>query len=75
MPINNTKWSNLSLDRIFGYRIRPNLSLSRQPIPVKFNLIMAIIMFMISILSGIISIMTYKSKKIQEFGCEAYLLS
>jgi hypothetical protein len=69
-----TKSFDLSLDIILGYHIHPNVAFSHQPVPLKICLVLTIIMLIIGLISGCLSIITFKSKKLREFGCGNYLL-
>ena len=70
-----TKSSILSLDTILGYSIRPHAPLSRQFIPIKVSLIITISMLCIGCINGLVSIMTFRIKSLQESGCGCYLLA
>ncbi|CAF1540491.1 unnamed protein product [Rotaria magnacalcarata] len=65
----------LSLDAILGYQIRSNLSISRQSIYVKISSIVASIMLLFGLISGILSILTFQSKPSLKVGCGIYLLA
>jgi len=64
-----------TLDEILGYEIKPNTILSEQPFSVKLSAIVTMIMFIIGIVNGIVSILTFSRKKSKEVGCGIYLLA
>ncbi|CAF1440670.1 unnamed protein product [Rotaria magnacalcarata] len=71
----STQQFGLSLDAILGYQIRSNLSISRQSIYVKISIIVASIMLLFGLISGILSILTFQSKPCLKVGCGIYLLA
>ncbi|CAF4978062.1 unnamed protein product, partial [Rotaria sp. Silwood1] len=69
------KGLGLTLDEILGYEIKHNIILSKQPFSVKLSAIITMFMFIIGIINGILSILTFKRKSCQEVGCGIYLLA
>jgi len=69
------KGFGLTLDEILGYEIKHNSFLWEQTLPVKISAILTMFMFVIGILNGIFSILTFNNKTAQEVGCGLYLLS
>jgi len=65
----------LSLDAILGYQILPHMRLRRQLSTVKISMALTAIMFALGILNGILSLITFRVKQVQEVGCGIYLLS
>ena len=65
----------ISLDGILGYYIRPNISLNEQSSIIKVSLTITIILFFCTLISGLLSILTFRSKKSKEVGCGYYLLT
>ncbi|CAF4927760.1 unnamed protein product [Rotaria sp. Silwood1] len=70
-----TKGFGLSLDAILGYSIRPNFSFSKQPIIVKLSTTGTILIFVIAIVNGILSIITFQTKRSFDRGCGVYLFA
>ena len=68
-----TKGFGLSFDAIFGYQIKPSVSLSRQSLTVKVNVALTTLMLLLGFISGILSILTFQSKQSIEVGCGLYL--
>jgi hypothetical protein len=69
-----TKGFGLTLDEILGYEIKHNIVLSEQSFSVKLSAIITMMMFIIGLINGIFSILTFKNKNCQEVGCGMYLL-
>jgi len=65
----------LSLDAILGYRIRPHTSFTAQPNVVKISFAITVSIFILGLLSGILSIITFSAKKTRLVGCGIYLFS
>jgi hypothetical protein len=70
----STKGFDLSLDIILGYNIERNLAFSKQPTIVKVSTGLASLMFVIGLISGIFSILTFQAKNSKKTGCGIYLL-
>ncbi|UJR12844.1 hypothetical protein I4U23_017018 [Adineta vaga] len=68
-----TKGFGLSLDAILGYRIQPYMSFQEQPTTVQVSLILTIIMFILGLVNSILSLITFKIKKLRQVGCGLYL--
>ncbi|CAF0776099.1 unnamed protein product [Adineta steineri] len=64
----------LSLDYILSYHIKPNLSFSQQPMIIKISIGITTIMFILGLINGIMSILTFHMKKTRDVGCGYYLL-
>ncbi|CAF4251427.1 unnamed protein product [Rotaria magnacalcarata] len=69
----STKGSTLSLDTIVGYQIRPNIDINRQPFIVKVVLILTMIIFILGIISSLLSCLTFQRENSQTVGCGIYL--
>ncbi|CAF4059792.1 unnamed protein product, partial [Adineta steineri] len=69
----STKGFFLSLDYILAYHIKPNLLLSNQPLLIQISIGITTLIFIFRLISGILSILTFHMKKIQDVGCGFYL--
>ncbi|CAF3786884.1 unnamed protein product, partial [Rotaria sp. Silwood1] len=65
----------LSLDDILGYNIWPNMSFSRQPTVVKVTTAFTILMFVIAIINGVLSVITFRTKRSLGIGSGVHLLA
>ena len=63
-----------SLDALLGYSIQPNKNLSQQPSIIKISLAFIVILFTLGMINGVLSLITFKNKSVQEVGCGLYLL-
>ncbi|CAF4262485.1 unnamed protein product [Rotaria socialis] len=70
-----TKGFGLSLDIILGYQIRPDTTIMNQPNTIKVSMILTIFIFMVGLINGLLSIVTFQSKTISNAGCQLYLLA
>ena len=64
-----------TLDEILGYELKRNTNLSRQLITVKVAAALTIVIFLIGMISSILSIITFSRKKSQQIGCGIYLMA
>jgi hypothetical protein len=64
-----------TLDEILGYEFRRNKRLSEQPITVIIAATITIVIFLIGMISSILSIITFLREKSHEMGCGIYLLA
>jgi hypothetical protein len=71
----STKGFGFSLNTIFSYQIRPDISFTQQRSVIKVTTAVVSIMFVLGLLNGIPSIMTLYRKEIREVGCGYYLLA
>jgi hypothetical protein len=69
-----TKGFGLSLDAILGYHIRPHVTLRHQPTIVQVSMTLTMIMFVLGLLNGVLSVITFEVKKLREVGCGVYLM-
>ncbi|CAF0832608.1 unnamed protein product [Adineta ricciae] len=69
-----TEGFSLSLDVIFGYRIKPFVPFFRQPIAVKVTAAVTMIMFILGLLNGLLSVLTFRRKIVLQMGSGVYLL-
>ena len=69
-----TESFSLSLDNIFGYHIKPSVSVFQQSISVQITTLVTIIMFIFGFVNGFLLILTFKRKSIIDIGCGLYLL-
>jgi hypothetical protein len=70
----STKGISLSLDVIIGYHIRPNISLSNQPLITKVSIAITMLITVIGILDSLLAIVTFRKKQLRNIGCGIYLL-
>ncbi|CAF2930436.1 unnamed protein product [Rotaria sp. Silwood2] len=70
----STRGFALSLDYILGYNIKPNVSIYRQPFVIKISIAIVVVMFILGLVSGMLSIITFQRKIIRKNGCSIYLL-
>ena len=70
-----TSGFGLSLDGILSYHIRPNMKIKDQPIILHISLGLTISFFIVGLVNGFISMITFHSKVVREVGCGLYLLS
>jgi hypothetical protein len=68
-----TKHFGLSLDTILGYHIQPHLSITQQSASVKISIALAILMFILVLIGGTLSSLTFQMKVCREIGCGLYL--
>jgi hypothetical protein len=64
-----------TLDEILGYEFKHNKPLSEQPTTVIIAFIVTILIFIIGMISSILSIITFAQKKSHEVGSGIYLLA
>ena len=69
------KGFGLTLDQLLAYEIRSNLFFFKQNFSVKLTGGITMLMFIIGLINGICSILTFKNKISQEVGCGMYLLA
>lgn len=69
-----TKGFTLSLDIILGPYIQPNVSFGVQSVFVKMSTLGISIMWILGMISGLFSILTFKDKVERRVGCVFYLL-
>jgi hypothetical protein len=71
----STKGPSLSLDVIFGYRIRQNTPINHHPVVIKTASTTTMTIFGLGLLNGLFSLMTFRSKKSRVIGCSIYLFT
>lgn len=71
----STTGFDLSLDIILDYHIHANIPFSQQPAIVQVSITIVTLMFVIGLTSGVLSILTFRSKNSQKVGCGIYLLT
>jgi hypothetical protein len=69
-----TEGFSLSLDVIFGYHINPSISFLKQSKAVKITASVTIILFVCGMISGVLSILTFRRQSSIQVGCGIYLL-
>ena len=65
----------LSLDPIIGYHIKPDVSINQQPLIIKISIGIITCIFIFGLITGSLSIMTFRMKDTREVGCGFYLLA
>lgn len=70
----STKDFQLSLETILGYQIRPHIVLLQQTMAVKISIAVTMIIFVLGLINGIVSIITFQSVQVRTVGCGLYLL-
>ena len=70
-----TKGFSLSLDVIFGYHIKSSVSFTKQSKAVKITASITILMFVLGLINGLLSILTFRRKSLIQVGCGIYLLT
>jgi len=70
----STKGFLFSLDSILGYHIKPNISIDQQPLIIKISIAISTIMFVLGLISGVLSMMTFHRKIPRQVGSGNYLL-
>jgi hypothetical protein len=70
----STKGFGLSLDVLLGYQVHSHITLRQQPKAVQVSMAITMIILALGLANGILSIMTFRSKKSRESGCGLYLL-
>jgi hypothetical protein len=63
----------LSFDIMLGQDIKANMSFMKQPFLIKFVLSIIIFMILVGTLSNVLSLITFRQRKIREYGCAIYL--
>ena len=69
------KGIGLTLDDILRYEIRSNVSINNQTVLIKWSLTLTMIMFTVSLINSILSILTFSTKQSRDVGCGLYLLA
>ncbi|CAF4641175.1 unnamed protein product [Rotaria sp. Silwood1] len=70
----STKGFLFSLDPILSYHVKPNVSLIHQPLIIKISIIISTIMFILGLISGLLSILVFHRVKPRQVGSGYYLL-
>ncbi|UJR34759.1 hypothetical protein I4U23_027537 [Adineta vaga] len=65
----------LTLDDVLRYEIQRNLTFSQQSTTIKASASITILIFFLSFINGIFSILTFRQKQSQQVGCGLYLFS
>ena len=71
----STSLFGLSLDGILGYHIQPYTPIKDQPRIVKVSVMLMVILFVIGLINGILSLMTFIDKEPRQNACGTYLLA
>ncbi|CAF1107158.1 unnamed protein product [Rotaria sordida] len=64
-----------TLDEILGYEFKNNTILTKQSFRIKVSAIVTMLIFVIGVINGILSIITFSRKNTREVGCGIYLLA
>ncbi len=70
----STKGFALSLDAILGYRIQPSIKFMDQPIELKVSSAITILIFIIGLINGTFTLLTFRAKTLHRVGSGLYLL-
>jgi hypothetical protein len=70
----STKGFIFSLDPILGYHIKPDVSINRQPMIIRISIAISTVIFVAGLMSGFLSIVTFRRKKPRKVGSGYYLL-
>ncbi|CAF3113962.1 unnamed protein product [Rotaria sp. Silwood2] len=70
----STSGFGLSLDSILGYHILPHHSILHQPYAVQISAVLTVIMVIAGLINGVLTLITFRSKKLREAGCGLYLI-
>ncbi|CAF1026336.1 unnamed protein product [Adineta steineri] len=70
----STNELGMSLDTILAYQIRKDIPIIRQAFIVKISSLITMIMFVVGVISGCLSIITFQAETSRDVGCGVYLL-
>ncbi|CAF0988868.1 unnamed protein product [Rotaria magnacalcarata] len=71
----STRSFGLPLDVILGYQIRPKFLFSRQPSSLIISGIVTVIMFVLGLVNGTLSFISFRGKSIRAVSCGVYLFA
>ncbi|UJR16981.1 hypothetical protein I4U23_003879 [Adineta vaga] len=63
-----------SLDSIIGPHIQQNIPIHEQLFIIKISIFMTTLMLLFGLINGVLSIITFRTEKINNIGCAVYLL-
>jgi hypothetical protein len=66
---------SLSLDAILNFEIKRYIPFINQSLMVKMSAMLTMLMFILGLVNGCLSIITFSNKKLREVGCGIYLLA
>ncbi|CAF1409983.1 unnamed protein product [Adineta steineri] len=69
------KGVGLTLDDIFRYDIRPNVTMHKQPSIIKWSAAVTMILLVVGLINSLLSILTFYVKESREVGCGLYLFA
>ncbi|CAF4245336.1 unnamed protein product, partial [Adineta steineri] len=69
------KGIGITLDDILRYEIKRNMTLKNQPLLVKMSVVLANVMFLMGLINGILSLLTFQNANLRKVGCGIYLLA
>ncbi|CAF1415316.1 unnamed protein product [Adineta steineri] len=69
------KGFGLTLDDILRYEIRPKLTLLQQKMSIKISALITLIIFLLGLINGICSCITFQRKNSRKVGSGSYLLA
>ncbi|CAF3312330.1 unnamed protein product [Rotaria sp. Silwood2] len=70
----STSGFGLSLDAILGYHIIPHRSIIHQSYAVQISAVLTVIMVIVGLINGVLTLITFQSKKLRAAGCGSYLI-
>ena len=65
----------ISLDAIIGYQIQPGETLFKQPTSIKVTMVLTIHVLAFGLVSDLLSVITFQSRRSRGTGCGNYLLA
>ena len=71
----NTQGFDLSLDAIIGHSIYPNVHFLRQPNIIKVTVTITIVMYLIALVNGILTLITFRADSLRKLGSGIYLIT
>ncbi|CAF1543082.1 unnamed protein product [Adineta steineri] len=69
------KGIGITLDDILRYEIKRNTTLKNQPLLVKMSVGLTNVMFLMGLINGILSLLTFQNANLRKVGCGIYLLA
>ncbi|CAF3806881.1 unnamed protein product [Adineta steineri] len=69
------KGIGITLDDILRYEIKRNMTLKNQPLLVKMSVVLTNVMFLMGLINGILSLLTFQNADLRKVGCGIYLLA
>ncbi|CAF1418907.1 unnamed protein product [Adineta steineri] len=69
------KGIGITLDDILRYEIKRNMTLKNQPLLLKMSVVLTNVMFLMGLINGILSLLTFQNADLRKVGCGIYLLA